>query len=505
MPIHVIANQGSTASELATLTATLVGGATADITFNGFGGAQPSGQTVNNFTFSAPTVVDTYNGNSGRDGFYLQANGNQVSIAAASALSPSQSQQTLQITPSTGSTALLQFYYDTPLTTPPSVSAAVTIGSGFTATQVSGIYVLSGTPSYNVVTTASNMSHYFYRTPLITYNALPSGTATESTTSRITSGLSGGAFMSTIEFTNATVAGTAGSTFLISVGLSSLVASNTSSSTTINPSQIAAIYDPLSVTLVGGEPGAKPTLTTSSPGGRGMRISSSAGLDLPTTLTRYNQSTDITGTAELQVVNGVVCAKGVTNSYLDYTNYYYATATKNSLNYSGISTAGYRYATFAWQFPQLNSGVNTMTFTFTGFTGIINNATPRQSDGVYITDNTGSTNKIQIYYMFVDANNTDKFNSGNPQYLTSNWVDANVQASGTGAITSSNFNSAAGTIFNAAAGATLIGTTLTLSPVFPGISQNPTTPNTTTVSLVLRVGLPMASSAAFDRVTAYYT
>ena len=236
-----------------------------------------------------------------------------------------------------------------------------------------------------------------------------------------------------------------------------------------------------------------------------MRISSSAGLDLPTTLTRYNQSTDITGTAELQVVNGVVCAKGVTNSYLDYTNYYYATATKNSLNYSGISTAGYRYATFAWQFPQLNSGVNTMTFTFTGFTGIINNATPRQSDGVYITDNTVSTNKIQIYYMFVDANNTDKFNSGNPQYLTSNWVDANVQASGTGAITSSNFNSAAGTIFNAAAGATLIGTTLTLSPVFPGISQNPTTPNTTTVSLVLRVGLPMASSAAFDRVTAYYT
>jgi hypothetical protein len=444
--------------------------------------------------------VDTYNG-IGRDGFYLQANGNQVSIAAASALSPSQSQQTLQITPSTGSTASLQFYYDTPLTTSPSsVSATVTIGTGFTATQVSGINVLSGTPRYNVVTTASNMGHYFYRTPLITYNVLPSGTDIESNTSRITSGLSNGAFTSQIVFLNNAVAGTAGSVFLTSVGLSSLVASNMHSSITINPTRIIAIYDPLSVALVGGEPTSNTILTTSNLGGRGMRISSSVNLDLPITLTRYNQGTDITDTAELQVVNGVFCTKGVANSYLDYRTYY-----QNSLNYSGITTNGYRYATFAWQFPQLNSGISTMTFIFTGFTGIINNAIPRQSDGVYITDNTGFANKIQIYYMFVDANNRNKYNSGNPQYLTSNWVDANVQASGTSAITSSNFNDAGGVIFNASAGATLAGTKLTLSPVFPGISQNPTTPNTTTVSLVLRVGLPMVSLAAFDRVAAYYT
>jgi hypothetical protein len=134
-----------------------------------------------------------------------------------------------------------------------------------------------------------------------------------------------------------------------------------------------------------------------------------------------------------------------------------------------------------------------MFFSFSNFTNLI---VPGRSS---ITDTSG--NFIQIYYMFVDANNQDAYNSGRINILTSMWVDANTVANVfLPGLTSSNFNAPNYTVLNAfKSGSIYSGNTLLLSPLFPGITPYEN------ITLVLRVGLPMNSPATFSSVSAYFS
>jgi hypothetical protein len=516
-PVHTAANQGSTSAALATLTAVVGARTGPTLSFGGFGTTPPTATTANNITIT-PTVADTYSTSSGQacDGFYLQST-NTVAIPT-SALTAANTQQSMVVTPSPGSATSLPFYYDTsPATAPSSLSAILTIGSSFQTRQVSGINILYGIPYYNVTTNVSNMGNYFYRSPLLTYTLTPIADVRYETGLGATS-ISGGAFVNPVVFNVTNLAGItntiAANTYATSVGLASLVAHNTSGLTTsVSPTPINAIIDAPSYSLLLAEPATIPTLGTT--GVRGMRIWSMAppysyagftnipDLSTISPTTKYLQSWDITAAnyaGELQLVNGQIAANPTGGlGYKNYVGYAYSPTLSNTLDYSGIGTSGYRYATFAWQFPSMSSPVQTMQFVFTNFVGITGPAT-----GDPVTD---GTNKIYIYYMFVDSTQPLGFNSNNSSILTSTWIDANTLASGAQAVTSTNFNNtqastpaATYSVYYAMQTTnTYSGNTLTLRPVFPGIR------GTTNVSLLLRVGLPMNSAASFASVSAYYS
>ena len=526
MPIHTAANQGSVNLSLATLSTSLNSTTGASVIFNGFGQSiPPTTSIINKTKITVNDVSDTYwaNRTQACDGFYLQAR-NQVSV---SSLVPGSSQQTLGITITrngTPNTTSLPFYYDILPTTPVINNFAMTLGGAMSTRQISGVNILYGIPYYNVDISASNMGNYFYSSTLLTYTLSPIANQISETTLQNVSGsiLSGGKyvlpsgqFSNPIRFIRTDVNDLEGTTsfttntYVTSVGASVVGYNIAGLSSSVATVSIPAIVDGPSYTLVNTEPATINTLSTTAL--RGMRIWSSAppytygGSTLPTlpiTATPYDHSQDIaTGNyaGELQVVNGSIRTP-TTGGYLDYTTYYYATSSKNTVNYSNISLElGYRYATFAWQLPIVSSPFNTIKFTFSNFMNLtVTPFTP-------ITDTLSQ--KIYFYYMFVNSNNPSGYNSGNINILTSTWIDANT--TGVPGLTSTNFNKTPTTtpfdanaayVYNALNITSYNTNTLTIQPIIPQIK-----PLTATVTLVLRVGLAVSSDASFTSVNAEYT
>jgi hypothetical protein len=205
----------------------------------------------------------------------------------------------------------------------------------------------------------------------------------------------------------------------------------------------------------------------------------------------------IDATSELQIVNGQVCAPGARKGYLNYTSYYYATASQNTVNYSSLtsSTPDYRFATFAWKFPIRFSTFNAFTFIINNFTSLTINPSMSQ-----ILDTSG--NPVYLYYMFVDSTDSttiNAFNSDDKTTCTSTWINAGVKAVGASQLNSSNYNN--GTVYNAMqpGSTTYTGNILTLPVITPGVR-----PPNTNVTLYLRIGLKMSSPAAFGSVFAQY-
>jgi hypothetical protein len=356
------------------------------------------------------------------------------------------------------------------------------------------------------------LGNYYYSSPLLKYTLSPlTDRLSENTLDNITPPLTGGTLPSPAFFVHNDLEGSltfTTNTYATSVGIS-VVGYNIASA---NPSpsvsaSLAVIVDGPSYTLVKGEPSSNtpPPLTTIA--SRGLRICSSAPSTytyggttalptLPISIAKYDQTQNIASGnygGELQVVQGILCTKAFGNGYLKYQSYYYGTSALNTVDYSGIGTNGYRYSTFAWQLPVMTSPFKSFVFSFPNFTNL------SVSPNISITDTTTQRNKIYIYYMFVDSSNQNSFNSGNSAILTSTWIDANT--GGDPVLTPSGFNTTSTySVFNALAGASYSGNTLTITPAIPQIK-----PITTTITLVLRVGLAMSSNATLTYANASYT
>jgi hypothetical protein len=199
-------------------------------------------------------------------------------------------------------------------------------------------------------------------------------------------------------------------------------------------------------------------------------------------------------TQELQIFNGSYGSKAATaNGYLDYTMYNISSTEKNTANYSNISTAGYRFATFCWKCNINLRNYTKIAFMMNGIQQTINN--PNATPSV-------SGQPILFYYRLEDYDNPNEFTTA---YINSLWIDAN---SSTLAISSTNYCKLdlAGYLSGTLLGGkntsslyrnTFVDNTLTINASVPSFSIS----NSTNVYLYLRVGLPMGINVNFTHIT----
>jgi len=480
--------------------AATIGGSGPTISFNGFPSTTPSASTSNGITLT-PTVTDTYSASgAGYTGFYLQSS-NTIKLMPTV---PSSTAYTLSVAPSIGGSASYSFYYDTIQITNPTVSStAFSFYADPSSIQISGVYVVYGTPIFTVTTTATNMGNYFYKSPLMTYvnkiNGTTLTTYNETTTANITAGLSAGQFTTgTITVTNnALNSSSLSTTYGNALQMTTTGNNFNGASTGVNASSITSMVDGLSFTLIRTTlPQTLPSLS-SSVGALGYRVSS--GTVNPSNIlyvpdisnsviyanTAYDNTASIAALQELQVSNGAFTTPGAqTYSYQNYSTYYYTNTLLNTVNYSSPSNYnGYRFTTFAWRLPQPSgNSYSTLTFRMNGTTTQLSNV----SSVACI-----STTPIILYYRFEDAAQAVPTGTSS---ISSAWLNGN-SVSGTPTGSGNYFLS--NTNYYANLGLTIAPTTTTFS-VF--CLNNAIT--TQTVNLYCRVGLPMASSIAFTSITA---
>jgi predicted acyltransferase (DUF342 family) len=464
-PIHVVANRGYTTDGLLDVSANVTrGGSVIDAgpnaSYGGFPATNPGNVSSTGITIVTNLPTDSYAAsNAQQRGFYLQTT-SQVRLSGASIFTASNQQSTVRLvqkqTGSGGSTSstTYNFYYDT-LSGPPNTMTTQHYLNGTTssaAVQISGIWVLQGTISLTANTTVSNMGTYFY-TPnnLLQYNS--STTQYETTLANLSpnsdSNITDGAFNSSISFSNTGItysnAAYATSIPFTTTAFNALTASN---SATASASSISAILDTPSYTLINSTfktSISAASMTTSS--SSGFRVYSGvvqSGKNIPTYL--YNGTTAYytvpysnawslvnssnselyDGTQELMVANGKIISYSATNM-ISYSGYNYGSTSSNSLNYSGISTTGYRYATFAWRVSSSLSGTNqTLNIVLNGVSNSANNGSLLYAD---------STNKLALFFRVEDSSNLTLSSSAISTY----WISANDNTGLAGAASANNY------------------------------------------------------------------
>jgi hypothetical protein len=466
-PIHNVSIRGSSTINIATLNTAISGAANItgpSISLDGFpaevktpletGGIYVSTFTQEKNNLSAPQF----------QGFYL--NSHTSLTLYSSIFNPSNTLYNLTLSQSNiniGS-ASFNFFYDTILTSPPTVASFKSDINTISNIQVSGVRVVYGTPTYNVSTTVSNMGNYFYRSPLLTYINTASTTSSiinETSLNNIRSGYNStiGQFTSPLVFSSNITMNSLNTTFCSTI-FNSVIASNVfGSSGAFVGNSISAIVDGPSYTLITNTlPNAIPQLNNGTNViGRHVYSGISQGsviapnnpyvpsfqftggnyinrsyFSIP-----YSHSWDITNDTtsetapatneELQIFNGKFRSKGTTKlGYLDYRNFNYTKADKNTVNYSGITNTGYRYATFVWSVASLSGVTEYADLSFT-----IQNVSPLPnitSDSAIVGEQ-----KLLIYYRIENSNDPLIFNATN---LTTIWLDGNTQGA---TVTSGNY------------------------------------------------------------------
>jgi hypothetical protein len=420
-------------------------------------------------------------------------NGSTTLTLGSGIFTASQYDYVVTVTQSTSGSATFTFQYDTPITTAPTITAMTITVNSPSFTNVSGVKVLTGTPTYTVTTTVSNMGNFFYSSPLLTYTASPAvTTASETNLSKITAGNSGGAFAASITFTNTSIGSVSlASIFATSITMSGVANNMFAASASFPATAISAIIDGPSATLVTSTLAQTiPTLTPSSSATTGYRVSSgTAGAanvppfnasGTPYANTAYDNTASLVSNQELQIVNGkFTTPSGQANSYLNYSS-----SLSNTVNYSGISATGYRYATFAWR---LAAGTySTLVFSILSTSTVTNTGNLAYMGGspIYLfyriedTASSAPTNLSNRSSAWINGNSTSGTQTGSGNYYlptdstqTPNW--------GLNAIT---INGTSSTAFNVQI------------PAF--------TISTQTVNLYCRIGLPMNVAGSFGSVTA---
>ena len=527
-PIQATGNRGSTTANIMSLSCSITGPTSyVGPIFNhsGFPFTQTiTGSTgLNNLTLSCSSVLDTYSTSSvGCQGFYLNSNnkvqiGTSLLVASPTGYSVSVVQKQLGITQNT---LTYPFYYDTPISTAPSVSSLnfnFSTTSPPTVTQVSGVYVVSGTPTFSMTGVASNMGQYFYSSPLLRMtNTIGSVTNSYNETglTHITAGCLTGAtgiFTGPLTFTipNFITSSSLASVYTNYIGISE-IAYNVYTSSTQASTGINAIVDGPSVNLINTIlPASIPLLSTSAIGYRvwsGTAVSTSFPVPpysynptTPYSSIPYAQSWQIssaTGAQELIVSNGGFTS--TTSAYTDYRSYYYNATSLNTANYLGIFGSGYRFSTFCWQLAQ-KTGV------YTGLTFTMNNVSPSPT----ITNNQAYINGNLIYVFFrIEQSGSILPTTESSSNYSSIWIDINNPSAtpvitppyssvGPGNYATPTNNSVIRSGFTT--GSVISGSNVIFNTFFPTQTQVNSSPN---IYIYCRIGLPATQTFSFQSVTA---
>jgi hypothetical protein len=516
--VHELSNRGNLGNSTPVSLSLAVSGARTiagpSVSVNNFPATNITGNTTNDLTIGTIATTDSYSA-TGSTGFYLQGSGTVT--LGSTIFTPSNSQYTVTLT-RTGATTqprTYSFYYDTAGANP--IVGSVTINklnttANTTTRQVSGVWVVYGTPTLDVsCSDLSNVGHYFYNnSQLLAYSSTTSGiiSTSETTLTNVSAGITSGEITGNLTITKSALSYNTNSTFHIAIGVRATAYNIQNNTGYRDSTSIAAIVDPASQTLVystlqqsiGGS-----NLSSATAGYRIYSGVSSGSYEYrPDSLYSYNSSTyvntaygnswDITSTNnsgidatyELQIANGYFQTSiSSTNGYKNYTSYYYGTSL-NTVNYSSISTSGYRYATFAWRLTSVTgTGYNGIRFSF-----VNNSTTYFDSNSAYA--NSGNTKKIQLYYRVEDPTSSIP----NLSKLSTAWIDGNYTPN---TVNSSNYNTEGQSGLN-----TFSGSTNTIFNVIL-----PYTINSTTVSvnpiIYCRIGLPMDVAYQFQYITATMT
>jgi hypothetical protein len=504
--------------------------------YNGYPATTPASVTQNALTITPTNVYDKFSASNAQyQGFFLN-HSNTLTIGSANFV-PNSTIYTLQTTAyqstSAGiaaSSALTNSYYYDGV---PGTATITDLQFNFSSTNppsanwVSGVEVVYATPYFSTITGACNLGNYFYASPIENYSVTISNTvavATETTFANATTNLTAGRLPqgSRIELSNGTIVSSNLSTrFAKQIQMSAFVNNTDGSSATSNV-YISSIVDGPSITLVYTTlPQTLPTAITAS-AVAGCRIWSYNNFDatniyvvpfcytpvttpLSYTDYLYNHATSLvdsgqtfSATKELQVANGAHLSKATTtDGYINYIGYKYSATLTNTVDYSGITTSGIRFASFAWN--TASSGTNYSKITF-----VINYTTSKSATPIILNNqvvfsgySNAATDKIFFFYRVEDQASKLPTDANS---ATTVWLDAN----GTTASPASAFNYYDDTTSDQtqiyggiSSGATLATGTITFPNVFvPAFSTSGKT-----IRIFCRIGIPMNWNFAFTTIT----
>ena len=394
----------------------------------------------------------------------------------------------------TSYTGSIGFYYDKFSGNPVinSVSASFTGPTGYLS-KVSGINIVGQSPTIIVSSNLTNVGTYFYKNPIINYGFSGgcTGTVAEPGLNNVTSSLAGGIFANPVIVRNPSVTPSTSTNWSNNTTLN-FVVNNINSSTGTNISlSPSAIFDYPSYSLIA-NPTTNPTSIQivysflnpqygcrvwTAPGSLASNANSTGytgpveyysypptygyvyqGVTGSYSNVLYDQSWNITGvntltnsifpsglsidaSQELQIFNGAyqsISNVGATGGYLNYSSYF-----GNTLNYSTIlkGVNYYRYATFAWKYIGLLTGLNFFNFVFNNFQCNSGPVTLSTKNGcTYITNN-GNTQRFFFNYRVEEVILEVPF--VNPNGLTTTnttvWADGNSNLYKTTNVSTPNF------------------------------------------------------------------
>jgi len=422
-PIHTQSNRGSTGTSLLTVKADLVNDSatvsTLTATYNGFNAAVPTAtdtyMTINTNTWDGYSLAALR-------GYYLTS-ANTV-LLKSTAFNSSNNRNYVNVavtqTGQTSNNSSTYFYYDLYSGPPTFNSSAITLRTT-TNRQICGIYVIYGSVGLNTTTSVNKIGTSFYNsTQILSY----SSGQTETDPSRSNKGAAAKSFTDPVVFTNTTsVVQPAVASFATSTTLTTTAYGPTNASASTTSNSIFMILDTATNTLVTSSAYPATILTIGLASSQfGFRINSgsvSAGPPFTTALppasvaatTAYDNSVSLVSNQDLQICAGFYQTKtGNANGYLNYGTYYL-----NTLDYSGISATGYRFATFSFKAAQ-----NTSPFTFIQFklNGVQQSITFPASD---VTKPTVGSTRLYFYYRVEDGNASTNFGAA---YRNTTWLDA---------------------------------------------------------------------------------
>jgi hypothetical protein len=379
-------------SNISNVTTTLSG---PTLTANNYGNTV--GNPLNSLSISS-NFIDSYNSSFNYNkGFYFQGDltltsGLFVASPNPITLNINQVYSSPQPVGSSSSTSSNVFYYDSVTGSPTNSSYNLALTSG-TFSQLSGIWVQTGTSNWIVTGSTDNLGNYFYQNPMLSYSVVSLANETllssqTGGTNQVVTGITDDHFDTTLTFS---ITGTTSVPTQFAKGVS----------LSITPQNINSVGSPASSSnniIID-------TRSDLSNRRENADIGSTAVLE------EYDESQSILGTTDLQCVNGSVCTKITGVSYLDYTQYWYYSGSlqKNSLDYSSI-TSGTRYVTVQQQYtPRTNP--------YTQIQLVINGS------------NLASFNPVtSIYYRSINTTNSTPTGSTN---ISSYWVNGTPGSTGT--------------------------------------------------------------------------
>ena len=555
IPIQTTENRGTSSVKIAALSTfftspcTIIG---PTVFYDGFPATTPATLTVSSQTITPSLPTDKYAASLTQNKFFYLNVANTMTLQTG-LFNPHSTIYTFnaklyQSSPTTVTTTTntpISFYYDGTPGTPAinSIQFNYLTASPPTATWVSGVKVINGTPAFSTVTVASNLGKFFYRSPIITYSNTVAGsvnTGSETTLANAISGANTGQLISPVTFYNTSVT-TPSLTSLFASNVSmSATASNTNSGSATVTASLNTMIDGTSVTLINAIPSSVPVLTggTSNAGTRIWSFSSfdTTSIYVPpfvfplahlstsyttvlydTTTFHANSLVDASVTykleKELQVASGAHRTKGsFTYSYLDYTNKYYSATLQNTVNYTSISASGIRFATFAWKAPTV-TGLTYNNLIF--YISYLNASSNSDAISVNTTTNqvfftagslaSSPPDQLFIFYRLEDNTTNQTILPTTALSPTTVWLDANGSTS-TPANATNYFSDGTMTKTQILGGITT-GASITNQGSGNGLITIPAfipgfTVSGRDVRLICRIGIPMNWNFAFTYIYA---